>query len=108
MFEMPEAWPTWSASTAAVEADDAGPFATPSPIASAMSGSTKAAYVHDAWTNASAANPTAASANPTTTAVAAPMRAASGAMNGVITIMPAAAGSVATPACNGDRSSAAG
>ena len=31
MFEMPAAEPTWSAGTAAVEPDDAGPFASPRP-----------------------------------------------------------------------------
>ena len=40
MFEIPDAAPTSSSETAAVDADDAGPFARPSPAESAMSGRT--------------------------------------------------------------------
>src|SRR5689334_3932425 len=43
MLEMPEAWPTSAGATAAVDAEDAGPLARPSPIAVTASGSTKAA-----------------------------------------------------------------
>jgi hypothetical protein len=42
MFEIPEAAPTWSGGTLEVDADEAGPFAIPSPAARAASGSTKA------------------------------------------------------------------
>src|SRR5688572_21752313 len=98
MFEMPEACPTSSGDTDDVDPDDAGPFATPRPIASATSGSTKAPYVQDASTNARAANPAAASPNPSATAAPPPMRPASGVISGVIAIMPAAAGRVASPA----------
>src|SRR5678810_369727 len=35
MFEMPDAAPTWSAETAEVEAEDAGPLANPSAISRA-------------------------------------------------------------------------
>src|SRR3954454_282548 len=100
MFEMPEAWPTCSAATtsAEVEADEAGPFESPSPAERATSGSTNTAYVHDEVTNASTPNPTAARPKPTTMAIRVPILTASGVMNGVMTIIAAAAGSVATPA----------
>src|SRR3954470_13080052 len=98
MFEIPEACPTWSRGTAAVEPDEAGPLATPRPTASATSGPTNAAYVHDASTNASTTKPAAARPNPSATAAPPPMRPASGVISGVIAIMPAAAGSVASPA----------
>src|SRR4051812_47966643 len=108
MFDMPEACPTWSRGTDAVDPDDAGPFATPRPIASATSGTTKAAYVQDASTNASAPKPAAARPNPSATAAPPPMRPASGVINGVIAIIPAAAGSVASPASNALIPNAAG
>src|SRR3954452_15725138 len=98
MFEMPDAWPTWSAETDDVEPDDAGPLAIPSPTASPTSGRTNIVYFHDASTNVSAAKPAGASAKPTPTARAPPILLASGVMNGVITIIPAAAGRVARPA----------
>src|SRR4029079_16305275 len=43
MLEIPEACPTWSCGTAEVDADDAGPLASPSPAESTISGTTKAA-----------------------------------------------------------------
>src|SRR3974390_2274074 len=98
MFEIPEAWPTWSGETAEVEADEAGPFARPSPAESTTSGTTKAAYVQEDWTNARTANPTAARPKPATIARRVPIRTAIGVMNGVITIIAAAAGRVAAPA----------
>jgi hypothetical protein len=49
-----------------------------------------------------------ASANPSATALPAPIFDASGVMNGVTMIIPAAAGRVATPACSGFNPSAAG
>ena len=64
MFEMPEACPTSSGDTDDVDPDDAGPFATPRPIASATSGTTKAPYVQDDSTNARTANPAAARREP--------------------------------------------
>ena len=42
-----------------VDADDAGPFASPSPAESTTSGRTRLAYVQDDSTNANAPNPTA-------------------------------------------------
>src|SRR6186713_3369156 len=108
MFEMPDACPTSSGDTAAVDPDDAGPFATPRPIASATSGATKAPYVHDDSTNASTASPRAARPNPSATAAPPPMRPASGVISGVMAIMPAAAGSVASPASNALIPNAAG
>src|SRR6188472_2100072 len=103
MFEIPDAWPTWSCDTTAVDVDndDAGPFARPSPAASTTSGMTKAAYVQDDSTNPNTPNPTAPKAKPATIADLAPMRAASGVINGVTAIKPAAAGSVATPVLRG-------
>src|SRR3954465_11950701 len=98
MFDMPAAWPTWSAETDEVEPDDAGPLAMPRPTASPTRGRTNAAYVHDASTKVSAAKPAGASAKPIPTARAPPILLASGVMNGVITIIPAAAGRVARPA----------
>src|SRR4051812_19377214 len=108
MFEIPEACPTWSRGTAAVEPDEAGPLATPRPTASATSGPTNAAHVHEASTNASTAKPTAARPKPSATAAPPPIRPASGVISGVIAIMPAAAGSVASPASNALMPNAAG
>src|SRR3954454_2182961 len=108
MFEMPEACPTSFWDTDAVDPDDAGPFATPRPIASATSGATNAAYVQDASTNARTPKPAAARAKPSATAAPPPMRPASGVISGVIAIMPAAAGSVASPASNALLPNAAG
>src|SRR3954452_10899794 len=108
MFEMPDAWPTWSAETEAVDPDDAGPLAMPSPTASPTSGRTNAAYVHDASTNASAPEPTVASATPKAAAPAAPILVASGVINAVITIIPAAADRVARPASSAFMPSVAG
>ena len=103
MFEIPDACPTWSCDTtaAAVDADDAGPLARPSPPASTRSGRTKLAYVHDDSTSANAPNPAAPKAKPTTMASLVPMRAASGVISGVTAISPTAAGSVATPVLSG-------
>ena len=52
--------------------------------------------------------PAVASAKPSATALPAPIFEASGVMNGVMMIIPAAAGRVATPACSGLSPSAAG
>src|SRR2546423_15031402 len=100
MFEMPDSCPTSSGSTTAVEADDAGPFASPSPTAITTSGITNARYVHDAVTNTKAAHATAARPNPSAIALREPILTASGVMSGVIAIIAAAAGRVARPACN--------
>src|SRR3954454_20060888 len=108
MFELPAAWPTWSAETDAVDPDDAGPLAMPRPTASPTSGRTNARYAHDASTNASAAKPAVASAKPNAIARAPPTRLASGVMSGVIAIIPAAAGSVARPAWSAFRPRVAG
>jgi hypothetical protein len=67
MLEMPDASPTWSAATHAVEPDDAGPLAMPRPTASTMSGPTNAPYAHEASTNARTASPAAPTANPSAT-----------------------------------------
>ena len=48
MVDTPEASPTWLAGTAAVAAEDAGPFDSPSPIATAIRGSTNAPYFRTA------------------------------------------------------------
>src|SRR5213079_2534129 len=101
MFEMPDACPTSSGATAAVDADDAGPFARPSPTAIATSGITNARYVHDAVTKTRAAHATAARPNPSAIALREPILTASGVMSGVTAIIAAAAGRVARPACNG-------
>src|SRR6185312_14623134 len=98
MFEIPAAEPTWSAGTAAVEPDEAGPLASPRPTESTSSGPTNAAYVHDDSTNASTANPRVASPNPSATARPPPILPASGVIAGVIAIIAAAAGRVASPA----------
>src|SRR3954451_6398731 len=98
MLEMPDAAPTWSSGTDAVEADDAGPLAIPRPTAVTTSGRTNTAYAQDSLTNASTTNPTVASAKPSATALPAPIFEVSGVMKGVMTIIPAAAGRVATPA----------
>src|SRR3954465_5087442 len=108
MFDMPAAWPTWSAETDAVEPDEAGPLAMPRPTASPTSGRTNAAYSHDALTNARTAKPAAASTKPRAMARPPPTFAASGAISGVMAIIPAAAGSVARPAWNAFSPSPAG
>src|SRR4051794_10410481 len=108
MLEMPEAWPTWSSGTDEVEPDEAGPLAMPRPTASPTSGRTNAAYSHDALTNARTAKPAAASTKPRAIARAPPTLAASGAISGVMAIIPAAAGSVARPASNALMSRPAG
>ena len=48
MFDTPEADPTWSMGTQAVEADDAGPLDIPIPTAIAIRGMTKARYSQSA------------------------------------------------------------
>src|SRR3954447_9080009 len=98
MFEIPDAWPTWSAGTDEVDAEDAGPFASPRPMAVATRGSTNATYRQDESTNTRAPNPTAASAKPTRIAIPVPILTAMGVISGVIAIIAAAAGSVASPA----------
>src|SRR5215207_9508844 len=108
MLEMPDACPTSSGETDDVDADDAGPFASPSPTAAAASGATNAAYVQEASTNASAPSATAASANPSATARRAPTFTASGVISGVTAIIAAAAGSVASPASSALRPKPAG
>jgi hypothetical protein len=67
MFDTPEASPTWLAGTAAVAAEDAGPFDSPIPIATAIRGSTNAPYFQDGWSPPMMANPTAVMANPAAT-----------------------------------------
>src|SRR6202012_3456922 len=106
--EIPDAWPTSSCETDAVDADDAGPLASPSPTAIATSGATNAAYCQDAVTNVSTTQPAAARPNPMTIAPRMPILTASGVMNGVIAIMPAAAGSGARPASRALMPSPAG
>src|SRR3954469_5847170 len=97
MFEMPEAWPTWSAGTADVEADEAGPLERPSPAAITASGTMKAAYAQDAWTNARTPKPIAESPKPATIASRVPILTAIGVISGVTRIIAAAAGRVAKP-----------
>ena len=58
MFETPDAEPTCSAGTHAVDADDDGPLLSPMPTAMATSGRTNAAYRHDDSTRPTAAKPT--------------------------------------------------
>src|SRR3954454_12046017 len=98
MLEMPDAAPTWSADTADVEADDAGPFDRPSPTPMAISGRTNAPYSQEDCTKASATKPIAPRRKPRPTARREPIFCASGVMNGVMAIIAAAAGSVARPA----------
>src|SRR5262245_50725330 len=98
MFEIPEAWPTWSADTDDVDADEAGPFDRPRPTAMTTSGPTNAAYVQLSVTNTRMTNAIVVSRKPSATARSAPMRTAIGVMNGVTRIITAAAGSVASPA----------
>src|SRR5262245_41124280 len=98
MLEMPDAWPTWSADTDDVDADEAGPLERPRPTASRTSGPTKAVYVQLSVTNARTTNAIVVSRKPSATARSEPMRTAIGVMNGVTAIIVAAAGSVARPA----------
>src|SRR3954451_5613353 len=108
MFEIPEAWPTWSCGTAEVDADDAGPLESPSPAAIATSGSTNTAYFHDESTKARTAKPTAATPKPIRIARPVPILTAIGVISGVIAIIAAAAGRVASPACRALIPNAAG
>ena len=80
--------------------DEAGPLASPNPTAIATSGATNAAYSHDAPTNRNTPQPIAARAKPAPIAARLPILTASGVISGVIAIIPAAAGNVASPACN--------
>src|SRR3954452_4950789 len=99
MFEIPEAWPTWSCGTAEVDADQAGPLESPSPAAIATRGHTNTAYLQEESTKASTPNAAAAPPNPTMIASSLPILTAIGAFRGVIAIIAAAAGRVASPAC---------
>src|SRR6476619_1175147 len=100
MLETPEAAPTCSAETHAVEADVAGPFASPIPTATAISGRTNAAYRHEPSTKPTSAKPRAGIAKPAPTTGRPPNRAATRGTNGAIATSPAVAGRVARPACN--------
>src|SRR6202012_3930154 len=97
-----------SGATTEVDAEDAGPLASPSPTAITMSGRTKATYFHDAETNIMATRPATARMNPETIAARVPILTAIGVISGVTAIIPAAAGSVARPAWSGLNPSAAG
>src|SRR5262245_47576672 len=108
MLEMPDASPTWSADTAAVDAEEAGPLQSPRPTERTTSGPTSAAYVQLDCTKAMTANPPAVSTKPSATTLAAPNLTASGVMNGVTAIITAAAGSVARPAWSALIANAAG
>ena len=109
MFEIPDAEPTWSAETDDVEPADAGPLARPRPTASAISGTTNAAYVPRRVHEREVAEADRRERRTRdATALAPPILAASGVIAGVMAIMPAAAGSVASPAWNALMSSAAG
>src|SRR5690348_275370 len=98
MFEIPEAAPVSLGATEDVDADDAGPFAIPSPTAIRTSGAMKATYIHDAPTKIRMPDPRVATAKPSATARPAPIFRASGVISGVTRIIAAAAGSVARPA----------
>src|SRR5512132_1511123 len=108
MFEMPDAAPVSRASTDDVDADDAGPFATPRPTAISTSGATNATYVQEAPTKMTRADPSVATANPSATVRLAPILTASLVINGVTAIIAAAAGSVARPASRALYPKAAG
>src|SRR3954464_15639218 len=103
MLEMPEAAPTCSGATDAVEADEAGPLARPRPTATATRGRTNAQYDHPASTKARTPAPTrpgprarrAESRTPSPPACREPIFWASGVISGVMAIIAAAAGSVA-------------
>src|SRR6185436_10828586 len=98
MLEMPEAAPTSSGSTHAVEMDDAGPFCRLMPTASATSGSTNEAYAQEAETVASTTNATVMMMKPTAIVVRGPIFVTIGVMSGARTTAAAATGSVARPA----------
>src|SRR6478752_4753657 len=108
MFDTPDASPTWFAGTAAVAADDAGPFDSPIPTAMAISGRTKIAYVQVVWVRPITTNPAVGIANPAATTCRPPNLAASRGTNGATTTSPAVAGRVARPAWSGLNPRAAG
>src|SRR6478735_270290 len=101
MLDTPEADPTCSMGTQAVEADDAGPFDIPIPTAIAIRGMTKARYSQSASASPMTANPAAVIANPSPTTWRAPSRAANFGTRGATTTRPTVAGSVASPAWRG-------
>src|SRR6476659_1528084 len=77
MFETPDAAPTWSADTAAVDADEAGPLDRPMPTAIAISGSRNAEYFQSGLTRPIATKPTVVIRKPSTITRRPPIRAAS-------------------------------
>src|SRR5215471_8069851 len=107
MLEIPDAAPTSAAGTDAVAAADAHPLDRPSPTAIATSGSTNSPYDQELLVNPNAPRPTVATSEPTSTTARDPSRAARPLTNGATTTIPAAAGSVASPACSGDMPSPA-
>ncbi len=108
MLETPEASPICSAATEAVAADDDGPFDSPIPTAMATSGSRNTRYCHDAFTKPIAAKPAAVIAKPAPMICRGPNRPASRGTSGATTTRPTVAGSVASPACSGERPSVDG
>src|SRR5215203_7031284 len=101
MFDTPDAAPTCAADTEAVEAEVAGPFERPIPMATAIRGRTKAAYLHEVSTNPMVAKPPAVIAKPAATTWRPPYRAASRGTMGATATSPAVAGRVARPAWKG-------
>src|SRR5262245_1055791 len=108
MLETPDASPTCGAGTDAVAADDDGPFDMPMPTAIATSGSKNAVYFQSESTTPIATKPTVVRAKPSPIVCRPPSFPASLGTNGAIATRPTVAGSVARPACNGEKSSVAG
>src|SRR5258707_4327915 len=108
MLDTPEAAPTSRCGTEAVAAADAHPLDMPIPTATTTSGSTNGPYAHESVTKLSTAKPPVATADPIATTAREPIRPARPLTNGATSTMPAAAGSVANPACNGENPSPAG
>src|SRR5688572_16548069 len=103
MFETPDADPTCSAGTHAVDADDDGPLLNPIPTATAMSGRTNALYSQDDSTRPTAAKPTAVTRKPMPITWRPPSLLARRGTSGATATSPAVAGSVASPACRGEK-----
>src|SRR5262245_54983042 len=104
MLDTPEAAPTWSSGTHAVDAAEAGPLDRPIPTAMATSGTTNRAYRHDESTRPTAAKPAEVTRKPSATTWRPPNLVASFGTIGAITTRPTVAGRVASPASSGVKS----
>src|SRR5262245_9554081 len=95
MFEMPDAAPTWAASTELVATDEHGLLERQVPTATSTIGSTNAPYLQDDWVPIRITKPAVMTMNPMPITMRVPKRAASFGTAGVSATMPTVAGRVA-------------